>query len=310
MSTDKFLFAKKIKTEAQRLGFLSCGISKSEFLEKEAPKLEIWLKNQYHGQMNYMENYFDVRLDPSKLVENAQSVISLLYNYYPKQNQRPNSYKIAKYAYGEDYHQIVKAKLFELIDFLKYNLGDINIRGFVDSAPILERTWAERSGLGWIGKHTLLINKQQGSFFFLAELVLDVELEYDSPLRTDHCGTCTRCIDACPTEAIKPNKFLDASQCISYFTIELKEAIPDSVKGKFDDWIFGCDICQDVCPWNRFSSPNNENHFEPHPDLLNFTKKDWEALEQETFNRLFKKSAVKRTKFEGLKRNILFAKTE
>lgn len=310
MSTDKFLFAKKIKTEAQRLGFLSCGISKSEFLEKEAPKLEIWLKNQYHGQMNYMENYFDVRLDPSKLVENAQSVISLLYNYYPKQNQRPNSYKIAKYAYGEDYHQIVKAKLFELIDFLKYNLGDINIRGFVDSAPILERTWAERSGLGWIGKHTLLINKHQGSFFFLAELVLDVELEYDSPLRTDHCGTCTRCIDACPTEAIKPNKFLDASQCISYFTIELKEAIPDSVKGKFDDWIFGCDICQDVCPWNRFSSPNNENHFEPHPDLLNFTKKDWEALEQETFNRLFKKSAVKRTKFEGLKRNILFAKTE
>ncbi|MGB5382332.1 MAG: tRNA epoxyqueuosine(34) reductase QueG, partial [Lutimonas sp.] len=254
-SPKKQEISRSLKEEAIKLGFDFCGVAKSEFLQSETDHLEEWLKNGYQGKMSYMENHFDVRLDPGKLVDHAKSVVSLAYNYFPQQETKADSFLISKYAYGEDYHQVVKSKLFKLITFLKSHLGDINIRGFVDSAPILERIWAERSGLGWIGKNTILINKQKGSYFFLAELVLDIELEYDTPLKTDHCGTCKKCIDACPTEAILPGKIVDGSKCISYFTIELKEEIPTAMKGKFNDWIFGCDICQDVCPWNRFSKP-------------------------------------------------------
>lgn len=305
-SPKKHEITKLFKEEALKLGFDFCGVAKSEFLQSESAHLEKWLKNGYQGKMSYMENYFDVRLDPGKLVDQAKSVISLAYNYFPQQEMKADSFLISKYAYGDDYHRVVKSKLFELINFLKSHFGDINIRGFVDSAPILERIWAERSGLGWIGKNTLLINKKKGSYFFLAELVLDVELEYDTTLNTDHCGTCRKCIDACPTEAILPGKIVDGSKCISYFTIELKEEIPASMKGKFNDWIFGCDICQDVCPWNRFSKPHQEPAFEPHMDLLQMTKKDWIELEEITFQKIFKKSAVKRTKFAGLRRNIDF----
>ncbi|MGB5244072.1 MAG: tRNA epoxyqueuosine(34) reductase QueG [Lutimonas sp.] len=305
-SPKKQEISRLLKEEAIKLGFDFCGVAKSEFLQSETDHLEEWLKNGYQGKMSYMENHFDVRLDPGKLVDHAKSVVSLAYNYFPQQETKADSFLISKYAYGEDYHQVVKSKLFKLITFLKSHLGDINIRGFVDSAPILERIWAERSGLGWIGKNTILINKQKGSYFFLAELVLDIELEYDTPLKTDHCGTCKKCIDACPTEAILPGKIVDGSKCISYFTIELKEEIPTAMKGKFNDWIFGCDICQDVCPWNRFSKPHQEPAFEPHPDLLQMTKKDWIELEETTFQKIFKKSAVKRTKFAGLRRNIDF----
>jgi epoxyqueuosine reductase len=295
-----------LKEEAKALGFDFCGVAKSEFLKSEEDNLTQWLKKGYHGKMNYMENHFDVRLDPSKLVENAKSVVSLAFNYFPSEKLEPDSYQISKYAFGQDYHQIIKNKLYHLIHFLKLQLGHANIRAFVDSAPILERVWAEKAGLGWIGKNTLLLNKTRGSYYFLAELVLDVELEFDPAFKTDHCGTCTKCIEACPTEAILPGKVVDGSKCISYFTIELKEEIPSSMKGKFNDWIFGCDICQDVCPWNRFSKPHHEQAFQPHPDLLNMTKKDWIELEEVTFQKIFKKSAVKRTKFAGLKRNIDF----
>ncbi|MFD1314492.1 tRNA epoxyqueuosine(34) reductase QueG [Namhaeicola litoreus] len=299
-----------LKQEAKKLGFDFCGVAKSEFLKSEESHLENWLKNGFHGEMTYMENHFDLRLDPGKLVENAKSVVSLTYNYFTEKEMQADSFQISKYAFGEDYHHIIKEKLFRLINFLKQDLGHINIRAFVDSAPILERVWAEKAGLGWIGKNTLLINKNRGSFYFLAELVLDVELEYDPPFKTDHCGTCTKCIDACPTEAILPGKVLDGSKCISYFTIELKEEIPTSMKGKLNDWIFGCDICQDVCPWNRFSKPHREMAFQPHPDLLEMTKKDWIELEETTFQKVFKKSAVKRTKFNGLKRNIDFVQNQ
>ncbi len=296
-----------IKVEATRLGFLSCGISKAEFLEDEAPKLEDWLKNDFHGEMKYMENHFDKRLDPRLLVDDAKSVISLSYNYYPQQLQRDHSYKIAKYAYGQDYHHVIKGKLKELSVFIQENIGDVHGRAFVDSAPVMERAWAKKSGLGWGGKHSLVLQKQQGSFFFLSELVIDLDLEYDTPM-TDHCGTCTKCIDACPTKAILPNNTVDGSKCISYFTIELKENIPNEFKGQFDDWMFGCDICQDVCPWNRFSKPHNEPLFSPKSELLNLTKNDWEEITEDVFGRVFQKSAVKRTKFAGLQRNISFLK--
>jgi epoxyqueuosine reductase len=296
-----------IKTEAARLGFLSCGISKTDFLEDEAPKLENWLKNDFHGEMKYMENHFDKRLDPRLLVDDAKSVISLSYNYYPEQLQRDDSYKIAKYAYGQDYHHVIKGKLKELSVFIQEKIGDVHGRAFVDSAPVMERAWAKKSGLGWEGKHSLVLQKQQGSFFFLSELVIDLDLEYDTPM-TNHCGTCTKCIDACPTEAILPNNTVDGSKCISYFTIELKENIPNEFKGQFDDWMFGCDICQDVCPWNRFSKPHNEPLFTPKPELLNLTKKDWEEITEDVFGKVFQKSAVKRTKFAGLQRNISFLK--
>ena len=296
-----------IKTEAKRLGFLSCGISKSEFLEEEAPRLEKWLNKNMHGEMGYMANHFDKRLDPTKLVEGSKSVISLLLNYYPSETQNPESYKISKYAFGTDYHFVIKDKLKSLLNFIQEEIGEVHGRAFVDSAPVLDKAWAAKSGLGWIGKHSNLLTKEVGSFYFIAELIVDLELEYDTPT-TDHCGTCTACIDACPTQAILEPYVVDGSKCISYFTIELKNEIPNEFKGQFDDWMFGCDVCQDVCPWNRFSKPHQEPLFNPHPDLLSNSKKEWEEITSNVFADIFAKSAVKRTKFSGLKRNIEFLK--
>jgi epoxyqueuosine reductase len=297
-----------IKTEAKRLGFDYVGISKAEFLEEEAPRLENWLNNNMHGQMSYMQNYFDKRLDPRLLVPGARSVISMLLNYFPSEEQQDKTApKISKYAYGTDYHFVIREKLNALLEFMKENIGNIEGRAFVDSAPVMDKAWAKKSGLGWIGKNSNLINKQNGSFFFIAELIVDLELEYDGPIK-DYCGTCTKCIDACPTDAIVAPGVVNGSKCISYFTIELKENIPSEVKGKFDNWMFGCDVCQDVCPWNRFSKPHSEPHFEPTSGLLGFSKNDWEEITEETFKRVFKDSAVKRTKFSGLKRNIDFLK--
>ncbi|SDR77378.1 tRNA epoxyqueuosine(34) reductase QueG [Christiangramia echinicola] len=300
-------YSELIKAEAKRLGFLSCGISKAEFLEEEAPRLENWLEQNMNGEMRYMENYFDKRLDPTKLVPGSKSVISLLLNYYPHELQNEDSYKISKYAYGRDYHFVIKDKLKRLLSTLQDEIGDFHGRAFVDSAPVLDKAWAAKSGLGWIGKHSNLLSKQTGSFYFIAELIVDIDLEYDTPV-TDHCGSCTACIDACPTNAIVEPYKVDGSKCISYFTIELKDELPSSYKNQFDDWMFGCDVCQDVCPWNRFSKPHNEPLFNPHPDLLENDKKDWEEITRETFNEIFRKSAVKRTKYEGLKRNISFLK--
>ncbi len=296
-----------IKTEAKRLGFLSCGISKAGFLEEEAPRLEKWLNQNMHGEMQYMENHFDKRLDPTKLVEGARSVISLLLNYYPNEVQNPDSYKISKYAYGTDYHFVIKDKLKHLLHFIQEEIGEVHGRAFVDSAPVLDKAWAAKSGLGWIGKNSNLLTQQVGSFYFIAELIVDLDLEYDAPV-TDHCGTCTACIDACPTQAIVAPYVVDGSKCISYFTIELKNEIPAEFKGKFDDWMFGCDVCQDVCPWNRFSKPHNEPLFDPNPELVSFSKKDWEEITDDVFKKVFQKSAVKRTKLAGLKRNIDFVK--
>lgn len=304
---DKLKNTQLIKTEAKRLGFLSCGISKANFLEEEAPRLEKWLNQNMHGEMSYMENHFDKRLDPTKLVEDSKSVISLLLNYYPSETQRDDSYKISKYAYGTDYHFVIKDKLKNLLNFIKEEIGDVYGRAFVDSAPVLDKAWAAKSGLGWLGKHSNLLTKQVGSFYFIAELIIDLELEYDTPV-TDHCGSCTACLDACPTQAIVEPYVVDGSKCISYFTIELKDSIPTSVKGQFDDWMFGCDVCQDVCPWNRFSKSHREPLFNPNPQLLEMSKKDWEEITQEVFAEIFTKSAVKRTKFSGLTRNIKFLK--
>ena len=295
-----------IKEEAHRLGFSFVGFSKADFLEEEAPRLEKWLKAKQHGEMSYMENNFDKRLDPRLLVEDSKSVISLLYNYHSDQTQSdPTAPKISTYAYGEDYHFVVKHKLKSLLYFIEEKIGKVNARVFTDSAPVLEKAWAQKAGLGWIGKNANLINKNQGSYFFIAEIILDLDLKYDSPIQ-DYCGTCTKCIDACPTRAIIQPYIVDGSKCISYFTIELKEAIPQEVKGKMDNWMFGCDICQQVCPWNSFSLQHNEPAFNPHSDLLSMSKGDWEDLQEDTFKELFRKSAVKRTKFEGLKRNITF----
>ena len=296
-----------IKTEAKRLGFLSCGISKAQFLEEEAPRLEKWLNKNRHGQMQYMENHFDKRLDPTKLVEDSKSVISLLLNYYPEEKQNKNIFKLSKYAHGNDYHFVIKDKLKSLLHFIQDEIGDVHGRAFVDSAPVLDKAWAAKSGLGWIGKHSNLLTQQVGSFYFIAELIIDLELEYDNSV-TDHCGTCTACIDACPTEAITEPYVVDGSKCISYFTIELKENIPTEFKSKMDDWMFGCDVCQDVCPWNKFSKSHSEPLFNPHPELLSMTKKDWEDITEDTFKKVFKNSAVKRTKFSGLRRNINFLK--
>lgn len=284
---------------------MSCGISKAAFLEQEAPRLENWLNNQRNGQMSYMENNFDKRLNPTLLVDDAKSVISLLLNYYPSEFQNPNSFKISKYAYGEDYHYVIKEKLKELLFSIQENIGEVSGRAFVDSAPVLDKAWAAKSGLGWIGKNSNLLTQKVGSFYFIAELIIDLDLEYDYAT-TDHCGTCTACIDACPTEAIIAPYQVDGSKCISYFTIELKENIPDEMKGKFDDWAFGCDICQDVCPWNKFSKPHNEPLFNPKPELLSMSKKDWEEITEETFKVIAKNSPLKRTKFSGIKRNIDF----
>lgn len=286
---------------------MSCGISKADFLEDEAPRLENWLKNNRHGQMSYMENHFDKRLDPRLLVDGAKSVISLLLNYYPSELQREDSYKISKYAYGQDYHFVIKEKLKELLDAIQDQIGEVSGRAFVDSAPVLDKAWAAKSGLGWIGKNSNLITQKVGSFYFIAELIVDLDLDYDNPT-TDHCGTCTACIDACPTQAIIASYQVDGSKCISYYTIELKENLPEAAKGKLDDWAFGCDVCQDVCPWNRFSRAHNEPLFNPNPDILSFSKKDWEEITEEVFLKVFKNSPIKRTKFEGIKRNINFLK--
>ena len=295
-----------IKDHAKRLGFLSCGISNAGFLEDEAPRLEQWLRQGHHGSMTYMERNFDKRLDPTKLVPGAKSVVSLLYNYFPKESQSDASApKISKYAYGKDYHAVIKDKLHELMRLLEDEIGEIHGRVFVDSAPVLDKAWAAKAGLGWIGKHTNLISKQVGSFYFIAELIIDLPLEQDAPV-TDHCGSCTACIDACPTQAIVAPYQVDGSKCISYFTIELKEAIPQEVKGQFDNWAFGCDVCQDVCPWNRFSTPHQEPQFEPSPELLQMSKGDWHEITEAVFERLFAESAVQRTQFSGLKRNLDF----
>ncbi|EKT3957278.1 tRNA epoxyqueuosine(34) reductase QueG [Flavobacterium psychrophilum] len=307
MINNKSKYTNLIKSEAKRLGFLSCGISKASFLEAEAPRLENWLNKQMNGQMSYMENHFDKRLNPTLLVDDAKSVISLLLNYYPSEIQNTNSYKISKYAYGQDYHFVIKEKLAALLHFIQTEIGEVSGRAFVDSAPVLDKAWAAKSGLGWIGKNSNLLTKQVGSFYFIAELIIDLDLEYDNPT-TDHCGSCTACIDACPTDAIVAPYIVDGSKCISYFTIELKENIPTEMKGKFNDWAFGCDVCQDVCPWNKFSKPHNEPLFNPNPEVLSFTKKDWEEITEEIFKKTFKDSAVKRTKIGGLKRNINFLK--
>ncbi len=297
----------RLKARATELGFDFCGVARAEFLEEEAPRLDTWLQQGQHGTMRYMENHFDKRLDPTKLVEGAQSVITLLYNYYPEKDlaKQNDTYKIAKYAYGEDYHFVIKRKLRSLLESLQQDVGEVHGRAFVDSAPVMERAWAQRSGIGWIGKNSLLLNRQRGSFFFLAELIVDVALAYDGPV-PDYCGTCTRCLDACPTDAIAEPYVVDGSRCISYFTIELRDAIPNSMQGKFADWIFGCDICQDVCPWNRHARPHQESAFAPHEDLADMSKRDWQEITEETFRRVFKKSAIKRTKLSGLRRNIAF----
>tara|TARA_R110002020_G_scaffold168347_1_gene357043 strand:- start:25 stop:957 length:933 start_codon:yes stop_codon:yes gene_type:complete len=302
---NKLKYTKLIKDEAQRLGFMSCGISKAGFLEQEAPRLESWLNKNMHGEMAYMENHFDKRLDPTLLVPGAKSVVSLLLNYYPDEKQREDTYRISKYAYGTDYHFVIKDKLKELLDFINANIGEVAGRAFVDSAPVLDKAWAAKSGLGWIGKHSNLLTKQVGSFYFIAELIIDLDLDYDTPV-TDHCGSCTACIDACPTNAIVDAHVVDGSKCISYFTIELKNELPSFAQDKMDDWMFGCDVCQDVCPWNRFSKPHNEPLFDPNPEILKYSKSEWKELTQEVFSTLFKKSPVKRTKFKGLERNIKF----
>lgn len=299
----KSLLTKQL---AYELGFAYCGISKSGFLEEEAPRLENWLQSGKAGKMEYMSNHFDKRLDTRLLVPDSKSVISLLYNYYPTQKQVDDTFKISKYAYGQDYHFVIKEKLNELLDKLRIQFGNIDGRVFVDSAPVMDKAWAKKAGLGWIGKNSNLIHPKKGSFFFIAELILDFELEEDGPIK-DFCGTCTRCIDACPTDAIVAPYVVDGSKCISYLTIELKdELLPSEFAGKMNDWVFGCDICQDVCPWNRFSTPHTEPLFQPHDDLLSLTKNEWANLSDEYFQALFKKSAVKRTKKSGLIRNIDF----
>ena len=300
-------YSQMIKTEALRLGFMACGISKADFLEEEAPRLENWLSQNHHGEMSYMENHFDKRLDPRLLVEGSKSVISLTLNYFTTHQQVDISApKISKYAYGLDYHTVIKEKLQELMYFINENIGEVNGRCFVDSAPVMDKVWAQKSGLGWRGKNSNLISKEAGSFFFLAELIIDLELAYDTPFTTDHCGTCTRCIDACPTDAIGAPYTVDGSKCISYLTIELKNEIPIKFKGKMENWMFGCDICQDVCPWNRFSKQHQEPAFEPALELLQLKKEEIIEITEDVFKQVFKNSAVKRTKFKGLKRNIDF----
>jgi len=301
-------YTKLIKNEAKRLGFISCGISRAEFLEDEAPRLEKWLKMKMNGEMKYMENYFEKRLDPTKLVDGAKSIISLAYNYYPKDLQNKEAPKVSKYAYGMDYHYVIKEKLNFFLTFIRDKIGDVHGRAFVDSAPILEKAWAAKSGIGWVGKNSNLITKQVGSFYFLAELIVDLDLDYDT-IESDHCGECTACIDACPTQAIAQPYVVDGSKCISYFTIELKENIPKEFKGKFDDWVFGCDICQDVCPWNKFSKTHKEPLFQTNSELMKMSRDEWNEITEETFNKIFKNSALKRTGYKGLTRNLNFIKS-
>ena len=296
-----------VKQTASRLGFDYCGIARAMRLDEDAIRLENWLNKGMHGKMGYMENHFDLRVDPQKLVPGAKSVITLLKNYYPSQQQEKDAVRISKYAFGRDYHEVIRARLNEFLSEIRDELGEIQGRGFVDSAPVLERSWAQRSGIGWIGRNGNLITRGGGSFFFIATLITDLELEYDDPFAKDYCGSCTRCIDACPTDAILPNKVVNGSQCISYFTIELKENIlPAEMRGRFDNWAFGCDTCQDVCPWNRFSKPTQEPAFTPIPEILNLSSSQWEEMTEETFRQLFRHSPLSRTKFKGIKRNIKF----
>lgn len=300
-----------IKSTAKNLGFDYCGIATAQKLDEDARRLETWLNKGFQGSMNYMQNYFELRIDPTKLVPGAKSVITLLLNYFPSEQQNPVAPQVSKYAYGRDYHDVIKEKLQIFLQLIKENIGDVHGRGFADSAPVLEKSWAQKSGLGWIGKNGNLITKHAGSFFFIATLITDLELEADDPFAKDYCGTCTRCIDTCPTEAILPDKVIDGSKCISYFTIELKEMlIPTDMKGKFENKMFGCDICQDVCPWNRFSKTNTEIQLTPIPEILNFTKNDWEDITEESFKIIFKNSPLKRAKFEGIKRNLKFITQE
>ena len=309
MLDKKSHYSESIKSKAKALGFLSCGISKADFLEEEAPRLEQWLNQNYHGEMAYMANHFDKRLDPRVLVPGAKSVVSLLLNYHTEEKQTDiEAPKIASYAFGEDYHNVIKNKLKQLMSFIHQEIGEVQGRVFVDSAPVMDKAWAAKSGLGWIGKNTNLISKKAGSFFFIAELILDLELEHDLPA-TDHCGSCTACIDACPTDALLAPYQIDGSKCISYVTIELKNEIPTDFQGKMDNWAFGCDVCQTVCPWNRFATPHSEPAFNPPDELLSLSKNEWEEMTQEVFSVIFKNSAIKRTKYEGLKRNIKFLST-
>ena len=309
MLDKKSHYSESIKSKAKDLGFLSCGISKADFLEEEAPRLEQWLSQNYHGEMAYMANHFDKRLDPRVLVPGAKSVVSLLLNYHSKEKQTDvEAPKIASYAFGDDYHKVIKDKLKQLMSFIHQEIGEVQGRVFVDSAPVMDKAWAAKSGLGWIGKNTNLISKKAGSFFFIAELILDLELEHDLPA-TDHCGSCTACIDACPTDALLAPYQIDGSKCISYVTIELKNEIPTDFQGKMDNWAFGCDVCQTVCPWNRFATPHSEPAFNPPDELLSLSKNEWEEMTQEVFSVIFKNSAIKRTKYEGLKRNIKFLST-
>ncbi len=297
-----------IKTAASQLGFSFCGISKAEFLEEEARQLEEWLRRGYHGKMSYMERYFDKRVDPTLLVPGAKSVVSLIFNYYPSTDlAEQGTLKIAKYAYGEDYHFIIRERLKQLLEIIRENIGDVHGRAFVDSAPVMERTWAARAGLGWAGKNTLLLNRDMGSFFFLAELIIDLELEYDSPAK-DYCGTCTACMDACPTQAITEPYVVDGSRCISYYTIELREEIPQDAGENFDNWIFGCDICQDVCPWNRFARPHSEPRLDPSEPLQELTRQEWREITRETFETVFGRSPLSRAGYDGLMRNITHAR--
>jgi epoxyqueuosine reductase len=302
-------YSRLVKEMAVQYGFDYCGIAKAVPLDEDARRLENWLHQGMHADMQYMENYFDLRIDPSKLVPGARSVITLLKNYYPAEIPE-QELKISKYAYGKDYHEVIRPQLRSMISELQDKIGQFNGRGFVDSAPVLERAWARKSGLGWIGKNGNLINKQSGSFFFIATLITDIDLDYDDPLAKDYCGSCTKCIDACPTEAILPGKVINGSKCISYFTIELKdEIIPSEMKGRFSNWMFGCDICQDVCPWNRFSHPHNEEAFAPFPEILNLSTKEWEELSEEMFRKIFKFSPLSRSKHKGIQRNIRFLKS-
>jgi epoxyqueuosine reductase len=304
--SNKSKYTRLIKDKAKELGFFYTGVSKADFLEEEAGQLEDWLKNGKHGEMTYMENHFDKRLDPRILVDGAKSVVSLLLNYFPEASeQQEGAPKISKYAYGEDYHFVIKDKLKALFQFIQDEIGEVGGRVFVDSAPVMDKAWARRSGLGWMGKNANIIHPKHGSFFFIAELIIDLELEEDGPIK-DYCGTCTKCIDACPTDAIVAPYKIDGSKCISYLTIELKDQIPSEFKGKMDNWMFGCDICQDVCPWNRFSKPHNQAEFNPHDQLLRMSKSEWEDISEELFREVFKKSPVKRTKYDGLKKNIKF----
>lgn len=296
-----------IKKTAAMLGFDYCGIAQAQRLDEDARRLESWLNNSFHGNMKYMENYFDLRVDPCKLVPGAKSVITVLKNYYPSEQPRNNDRKISKYAWGQDYHEVIRSQLRTFLENINQAIGEVNGRGFVDSAPVLERAWAQKSGLGWIGRNGNLITRQSGSFFFIATLIVDLELEYDDPIAKDYCGSCRRCIDACPTDAIMDNKVIDGSRCISYYTIELKDAmIPQEMAGKFDNWMFGCDACQDVCPWNRFSKPHHEAAFNPLPEILNLGTKEWELMSEEAFNKIFKHSPLKRSKWKGIRRNLEF----